>query len=110
MRRATRRTFTIGAAAWAAVGAAVAGSSLGRVDADALWFVGLAAVLFPLAAAGAAVALSRRRDRTAGLLLVVSVLTPTYFAWVLNVGPLVVGVALLLRPRAARSVGREPNL
>jgi hypothetical protein len=79
-------------------------ASLDRVNPDVRVPVGIASVAFPLAAALAYVALVRRRARAAGLLLLVSVLTPTYFAWVLNVPALLVGSALLLSPnRMVRS-------
>jgi hypothetical protein len=99
---------------WAVVGAVVALPALSMVTADARVIVGAASVLGPLAAAGAAVALQRQRDRLAGALLLVSALTPTYFAWVLNVPALVVGVMLLVAPHrllrhdrsTRRTVGR----
>jgi hypothetical protein len=46
----------------------------------------------------AAVMLRRQHDRLAGLLLVASAATPTYFAYALNVPALVVGLALLASP------------
>jgi hypothetical protein len=47
------------------------------------------------------VVIGRHRDRAAGVLLLVSALTPTYFAYVLNVPALVVGLYLLIAPRRA---------
>jgi hypothetical protein len=85
---------------WAGVGAAVALGSRGEVNSDARLLVGAASVVGPLAAVGAAWLLTRGADRPAGVLLLVSVLTPTYFAWVLSVPALVVGLALLAAPRA----------
>lgn len=70
---------------WAGVAAAVAFGSLGRVNADARVLVGAASVLGPLAAVAASRLLARGSDRAAGALLLVSVLTPTYFAYVVNV-------------------------
>lgn len=95
-----RAVLEVGALVWAGVGAAVALGSLGEVNSDARLLVGAASVVGPLAAVGAAWLLARGADRTAGVLLLVSVLTPTYFAWVLNVPALVVGLALLAAPRA----------
>jgi hypothetical protein len=60
--------------------------------------VGIASVAFPLAAVLASIALARHRNRTAGLMLLLSVGTPTYFAYVLNVPALLVGLALVLAP------------
>lgn len=95
-----RRVLAGGALVWAGVGAAVALGSLGQVNADARLLVGAASVLGPAAAVTASRMLTRYADRVAGALLLVSVLTPTYFAYVLNVPALVVGVALLVAPRA----------
>lgn len=94
-----RRVLVVGTLVWACVGAAVAFSALGSVNADARWLVGGASVVGPLAAGGASLLLTRHADRMAGLLLLVSVLTPTYFAYALNVPALVGGVALLVAPR-----------
>src|SRR5262245_9225180 len=91
---ARRRALAIGACVWAAVGAAVAFTALGSVNADARLIVGVASVVGPLAALCAAWCVLRGRARAAGALLLVSVLTPTYFAYVLNLPAFVVGVAL----------------
>jgi hypothetical protein len=93
-----RGVVRVGAVAWAVIAAAVALMSVGAVNPDARLLVGVASVAFPLAAVCASIAVERQRDRTAGLLLLVSVATPTYFAWVLNVPALLVGLALLLAP------------
>lgn len=93
-----RRWLEIGAVVWAVIGGTVALLSLATVKSDARLVVGLASVGCPLAAASASVALSHHRERLAGLLLIVSVATPTYFAWALNVPALVFGVMLLAMP------------
>lgn len=106
-----RRVIQIGALVWAVVGGLVAFTALSDVNPDARFFVGFASVLGPAAAIAASIALSRRRDRLAGVLLIVSVITPTYFAWVLNVPALLVGLILLIAPRVAveeRGSGLEP--
>ena len=98
-----RQLLRVGTLAWAALGAAVALAALPSVYADARVLVGLASVLGPLAAVGAAHLLARGRDRGAGgLLLASALLTPTYFAYVLNVPALVVGAVLLVRRRTRR--------
>ncbi len=80
---------------WAVVGAVVALSALGDVNADDRVLVGVASVVGPVLAVVAALALSRRIDRTAGVLLMVSaVVTPTYFAYVLNLPALIAGFVL----------------
>lgn len=95
-----RRVLQIGALVWAAIGASVALASLGSVNADARLLVGAFSIAGPLAAVGAARLLGRGADRTAGVLLLLSVLTPTYFAYVLNLPALVVGLALVVAPHA----------
>ena len=94
-----RQVLRAGAIGWAVVGLTVALASLGRVNSDALLVVGGASVAFPMAAALASMALGAGRDRTAGILLLVSVATPTYFAWPLNIPALLVGLALLVFPK-----------
>jgi hypothetical protein len=96
-----RRAVGIGALVWAVVGALVAFAGISDVNADARLLVGLASGLGPLAAVAASIAVGRRRDRWAGLLLITSVITPTYFAWVLNVPALLIGLILLISPRVA---------
>lgn len=92
-----RRLLQAGTLVWVVAGSAVALGSLGNVNHDARLLVGLAAVVGPLLAVWAAVRLSKHADRSAGVLLVVSaVLTPTYFAYVINLPALVVGVLLVL--------------
>jgi hypothetical protein len=72
--------------------------ALPDVNADARMIVGLASMIFPLCAVAAALALRRRADRLAGLLLILSVATPTYFDYVLNLPALIVGLALVAVP------------
>jgi|APDOM4702015118_1054815.scaffolds.fasta_scaffold16297_3 hypothetical protein len=95
-----RRVLAFGALLWAFVGAAVALLSFNEVNPDARLVVGVLSVLGPLAAVGASRLLARGTDRQAGVLLLVSVVTPTYFAYVLNVPALLVGLVLLVAPRA----------
>src|SRR5687768_7789221 len=96
--RPTRQALIIGSAVWAVVGALVASSAVPDVNRDARWFVGVASVVLPAAAAAAAVALRRGALRWAGVLLLISVATPTYFAWALNLPALVAGLGLTLAP------------
>lgn len=91
----------IGATAWAVVGFAIALPSLASVDSGARVVVGVASVVFPLCAVSAGMAAARGNLRAAGVLLLLSVATPTYFVWPVNLVPLVVGVALVLTPRRA---------
>lgn len=80
---------------WTIVGGAIALVGLRDVDDGARLLVVGATVTGPLLAVGAAVLLARQRRRGAGGLLVLSSLvTPTYAAWVLNLVPLVVGGGL----------------
>ena len=96
--RPTRRVLVIGSGVWALVGALVALSSIPAATPDARWLVAVASALFPAAAAGAALAARRGALRWAGMLLLVSVATPTYFAWPLNVPALVAGLVLVVAP------------
>jgi hypothetical protein len=93
-----RQAVQVGAVVWAAIGAGVALGSLGSVNSDARVIVGIGSLLGPLSALLAAAALARHHDRTGGVLLVLSAATPTYFAWILNVPALLVGLGLLIAP------------
>ena len=93
-----RRLMAVGSCLWAVMGATVGFSSLANVNGDARALITLACIAFPLCALGGAVSLDRRHDRLAGLLLLISVATPTHFAYAVNLLPLVVGVALLVSP------------
>ncbi len=93
------RTVQVGAVLWALTGFAIAASALARVDGGAWVVLGLASVVFPACAVLAGVAVARGHVRAAGVFLLLSVATPTYFLWVVNLPALVGGVALLLAPR-----------
>jgi hypothetical protein len=95
-----RRVVYIGSLLWAIIGSTIALASLPTVNEDARLLVGLASIVFPLCALAAGVALGRGHDRKAGMLLMVSAATPTYFAYPLNVPALVVGLAVLASPAA----------
>lgn len=94
-----RQVLHIGALVWAAVGAGVALASFDAVNSDARVLVGVATVLGPVAAVAAGRHISRRSDRAAGALLLLSALiTPTFFAYAINLPALVVGLALVIAP------------
>ena len=95
-----RYAIRVGAFVWAAVGATVALGSLASVNPDARAFVGIVSVLGPLSALLATTAFAHRQDRLGGLLLLVSAATPTYFAWILNVPALLLGLVLTVAPTA----------
>jgi hypothetical protein len=103
-----RRAYQVGAVVWAAVGLAIALPSVGTANPDARVVIGVFSVVLPLLAALAAVALGRGRYRLAGLLLLLSVATPTYFFWVANVPALGAGCWLLIRGRGSPRKGRDP--
>lgn len=88
-----------GCLAWAVLGFGVAVGSLGGVNADARVVVAVASVVFPFAAATGALAVHQGRLRSAGVLLIVSAATPTYFFWAPNIAALVMGVTLLVGSR-----------
>ena len=92
-------SLRIGALAWAVVGGAIAVLGLRQVTPDARLLVAVACVLGPTSAVAASRALGVRRDRLAGVLLLMSVVTPTFFAAALNLPALVVGAVLLATPR-----------
>jgi hypothetical protein len=94
-----RRVLQIGAIVWAVMGFVVAISAIGDVNSDARLLVIVASIAFPAAAVLAAFALNSHRERVAGLLLLISVATPTYFAYVVNLPALLVGLALLVAPK-----------
>lgn len=98
----TRHALIVGAVGWAVVGAAIALTALPDVNAGARWFVAIASVIGPTAALLAAHLLRTGRDRLAGLALVISVATPTYFGAAVNVVALLAGVLLAVRPPARR--------
>jgi len=107
--RPTREQLVIGSIVWAIVGAVMALSSLAQVNSDERWVVGIASVVFPAAAAGAAHALRRGALRWAGVFLLLSVATPTYFAWPLNLPALVVGLGLVLAPSTFGGAARPQH-
>jgi hypothetical protein len=94
-----QRVVQVGALTWAAVGLAVSLTSLRATNPDARVFVGVASVFGPTSAVLAASALAHHRVRTGGVLLILSIVTPTYFAWALSVPALIVGLALVVAPR-----------
>lgn len=93
-----RRVLQVFALAWAVVGAAIALPVVSSVDSDARLLVGAASVLGPLAAVAAAVLIGRQFERWAGVLFLASVITPTYFAWAVNVPALLAGLVLVTAP------------
>lgn len=94
----SRRALTVGATVWAVLGFTVGLSALPSVNADAVVLFAAACAIGPAAALFAVFALRNLRDRLAGLLLVVSVVTPAVFAWPLNLAALLVGLAILIAP------------
>ena len=91
-----RRALILGSVAWAIVGAAVALIPLPQVNADSRLLIGAMGVVFPACALGAAFAIHRGRYRLAGVLLLLSVLTPTYYLYVLQIPALLFGIGLLV--------------
>lgn len=104
-----RQAIRVGAVVWAVVGALVAIPQVPEANSDARLLVGVASVLGPAAAVGAAILLGRRQVRWAGALLLVSVVTPTYYAWMLGVPALIAGLALLAAPRVVRADARAES-
>ena len=94
-----RQVVRLGAVAWASAGVVLGVASLGSVNSDALALVIAACVIGPGAAFIASWAVDHGHTRRAGWLLLLSVVTPTFFAWVLNVPALVVGLLLVIAPQ-----------
>ncbi|HEY3833082.1 MAG TPA: hypothetical protein VGO03_12375 [Acidimicrobiia bacterium] len=101
-----RRVIEFGSAAWAVVALSVGLATLGSYNGDARPLVIAACLVATSAAVLAWACLARQRDRLAGTLLLVSVIAPTSYAWVLNVPALLVGLVLLLAPSTL--LGRAP--
>ena len=94
----SRRALTVCAIVWAVVGFTVGLTALPDVNPDAVVLFAVACAVGPAAALFAASALRNLRDRLAGVMLVISVVTPAVFAWPLNLAALVAGLALLISP------------
>jgi len=88
---------------WAVVAGTVALVALPDVNPDARLLVGALSVVLPLAAVLAARALHRGNDRIAIVLLLVSVATPTYMAWAINLVPILLALAVVRTGRVPRS-------
>ena len=82
-------------------------SALPQVNQDARALVVVASLILPSCAAAAASFLQQQHDRLAGALLLLSVASPTYMAYVLNVPALVAGLALLVLPSTALGIASE---
>ena len=93
-----RQVARIGSMAWSVIGFALGLRSIGAVNGDARVLVLTVCVVGSGSALMASAAVASRHQRLAGVLLVVSVITPTFFAWVLNVPALLVGVVLIFAP------------
>ena len=102
-----RAVLQAGALVWAVVGAAIALPALATMNDGAVLVVGAATIVGPLAAVASAWLMGRRSGRWAGALLLLSVLTPTYFFAALNLPALFAGLALLAAPGTVLSDGRE---
>jgi hypothetical protein len=93
-----RRMIEVGSLVWAVVALSIGLATFGSYNSDARLLVIAVSIVATGSAALASVSLAHRRDRIAGTLLIVSVVAPTSFAWVLNVPALLVGVVLLVAP------------
>jgi hypothetical protein len=106
----TRDGLRGGAIVWATIGFGIGLMEIGSINADARLLFDAAWVGGPLAAVLASIALANRHDRAAGGLLLVSVVTPTFFAWPLTIPALVTGLALTITPLATVDERRvRPN-
>ena len=94
-----RRLLKRGSLVWAGVGLLVALAALGSVNRDARPLYLAATAVGVGSALVASRMVKRHEDRLAGLLLIVSVITPTTFAWIIALPALLVGIGLLIAPR-----------
>jgi uncharacterized membrane protein YhaH (DUF805 family) len=100
----------IGAIAWAVIGSVIAWRAIGDVNADAKPWVGLATTILPLSAVAAALLVKRCRNLgVAGLLLFLSIGTPTYEAYIVNVLPIILIVGLVAARPKDRSKRASSN-
>lgn len=95
---------------WAVVGALVAGSAFfadqGFTSAELLLIVP-ASVVGPVAALAAARAVSKFRTGIAVTLLFVSLITPTYFYWVVSLIPIILILILIMERQTMRELKRD---
>jgi hypothetical protein len=94
----SRRALTVYSVVWSVLGFIIGLTALPSVNADAVVLFAVACAVGSAAAMFAALALRNLRDRLAGLLLVISVVTPAVFAWPLNLMALLVGLAVVIAP------------
>jgi hypothetical protein len=102
--KSMRRALIVGSLVWAVVVGTVALVALPDVNPDARLLVGVLSVVLPLDAILAAWALHKGNDRIAVLLLLVSVATPTYMAWAINLVPILLALAIVRTQRAPRAL------
>ena len=93
-----QQIIVFGSAAWAVAIILIGVSTFSDVNSDARLFVGSAILGTATAALGASWLAFRGHFGLAALALVLSVFAPTYFAWVINLVPLVLA-AVALRTR-----------
>lgn len=84
--------------AWGVVAGAIALQALPNVNHEVRWLVGIMSVVLPACALGAAQAFRAGAPRIGAALLLLSSMTPTYFAWALNVPAILIGTALVVAP------------
>jgi hypothetical protein len=90
-----RRALIVASLLWAVIAGAVALVALPDVNPDVRLLIGVLSIVVPLAAVAAAWSLHRGNDRLAVVLLLVSVATPTYMAWAINVVPILLAAAVV---------------
>jgi hypothetical protein len=97
------RWISIGAAFWALLGIVIAYKTSDNVNHDAKGWVGFVSTVLSLCAIGAALLIKRGRYLgIAGALLFLSIGTPTYAAWAVNVIPIILIIALVMTVRRDR--------
>jgi len=94
-----RGLLEVAALTWAAVAAGGAFGAMLTIDRSSVLLLSVIALVGPIAAMIASQLLGRGADRAAGALLLVSLLTPSYFSWVVSLPALAIGAALVAAPR-----------
>ncbi len=100
----------VGAGIWGGLGAVLSWPGIRDANAGAKRWILLASIALPLCAIGAALLVKRRAHLgVAGLLLCLSIGTPTYFAWVLNVIPILLIIAVVIAVRVDQRLKVHPG-
>lgn len=102
------RWLPMGCLAWGVAAAAISLPALPEVNHQVRWLVGIMSVVLPACAVGAASAFRAGATRLGAAMLLLSAMTPTYFAWALNLPALVIGTMLVVVPSLVTRAVPQP--